>query len=54
MIQRIQTLYLFIVVLLNAVLVQWAPLWTKSSGEGIYLEHNIWVAAAFYTIAAFG
>ena len=52
MIQRIQTLYLLIVFLMNAVLVQWTSLWTNSAGEEIYLENYMWVSAAFYSIAA--
>lgn len=52
MIQRIQTLYLLIVALMNAVLVQWTPLWTSSAGEDVYLGNKIWIAAAFYSIAA--
>ena len=52
MIQRIQTVYLLIVLLMNAVLVQWTPLWTNSEGENIFLEGNIWVSVCFYAIAA--
>ena len=54
MIQRIQTFYLIVVLLLNAVAVQWASLWTNSEGEEIYLEHNIWIAIGFYSIATLG
>ena len=53
MIQRIQSVYLLIVLLMNAVLVQWAPVWTNSAGEKIYLEGNIWIVVLFYAIAAF-
>ncbi len=51
MIQRIQTIYLLLVALLCAVLVQWSSLWTLASGEQIYLEHMLWVAVAFYSVA---
>lgn len=52
MIQRIQTVYLLLVVLLNTILIQWTPLWTNTEGEEVFLEQNIWISAGFYTIGA--
>ena len=51
MIQRIQTLYLLFIVILNAVLVQWTALWSNSMGETVFLEGELWVAVCFYSIA---
>ncbi|MGB5237034.1 MAG: DUF4293 domain-containing protein [Flavobacteriaceae bacterium] len=52
MIQRIQTLYLLLVVILNAILVHWAGLWPDILGETVFLEGKFWVAISFYSIAA--
>ncbi len=52
MIQRIQSLYLLLIVIVNAVLVQWAELWSTSMGKSVFLEGELWVAASFYSIAA--
>ncbi len=51
MIQRIQTFYLLLVLILNAVLVQWAELWSNAEGESVFLESEFWVAVSFYGIA---
>ncbi len=52
MIQRIQTLYMLIVVLLSAVLIQWLAIWTTIDGTQVYFDNLVWVAVAFYTSAA--
>ncbi|WP_340076645.1 DUF4293 domain-containing protein [Leptobacterium sp. I13] len=41
MIQRIQTLYLLIVVLLMGVLPFFMPLWNDADGEAVYAESNM-------------
>ena len=51
MIQRIQSLYLLLAVLVNAVLVHWVALWTSSEGVKVYFDHNLWLTAAFYAVA---
>jgi uncharacterized membrane protein len=52
MIQRIQTLYLILVILLNAVLVQWSVLWSTAEGGDVFLDNSLWVAVMFYSISA--
>ncbi|MEN8788866.1 MAG: DUF4293 domain-containing protein [Flavobacteriaceae bacterium] len=52
MIQRIQSLYMLLIVILNAVLVQWAELWSTAEGASVFLESELWVALCFYSIAA--
>lgn len=52
MLQRIQTLYMLVVVLLSAVSVQLLSLWTTVDGTQIYFDNIIWVAVAFYASAA--
>ena len=51
MIQRIQTLYLLIIVVLNAVLIQWTSLWNIEAGDQYFFDHNLWTAVAFYAVA---
>ena len=51
MIQRIQTLYLLLVIVLSAILVQWAELWSNATGEAVFLDGELWVAVSFYGIA---
>tara|TARA_R110002050_G_scaffold1281_3_gene9263 strand:- start:85823 stop:86233 length:411 start_codon:yes stop_codon:yes gene_type:complete len=48
MIQRIQTLYLLVVVLLTAVLPFWVNLWSDVSGEEIFAKNDILISGAFY------
>ena len=52
MIQRIQTLYMLIVVLLSAVLMQWLEIWTTTDGTQVYFDNIAWVAVVFYASAA--
>ena len=51
MIQRIQTLYMLLVVLISAVLMQWLAIWTTGDGTQIYFDNIVWLAVAFYTTA---
>ncbi|QWX82852.1 DUF4293 domain-containing protein [Cellulophaga sp. HaHaR_3_176] len=51
MIQRIQTLYLLIVILLTAALPFWVNLWSDSNGTHIYAQNDILISAAFYVSA---
>jgi hypothetical protein len=51
MIQRIQTVYLIVVVLLAGVLPFWINLWSDSSGEEIFAANEILVSLVFYTSA---
>ena len=52
MIQRIQSLYLIIVLLLSAVLVQLTSIWTNADGKEVYFDEILWLAVAFYISAA--
>ncbi len=47
MIQRIQTLYLVLVVLLAAVLPFVVSLWTLADGTEVYAQNNLIILAAF-------
>jgi hypothetical protein len=47
MIQRIQTIYLFIVVLVAAILPFLIPIWTTESGEEIFAIDKVIVLGAF-------
>jgi hypothetical protein len=51
MIQRIQTLYLFLVVLVSGLLPFWINLWSDADGNAIYAKHDIAVSLAFYVSA---
>lgn len=51
MIQRIQSLYLLIVLLLSAVLVQWASVWKNPEGSAVFFDEIGWLAVAFYGVA---
>tara|TARA_R110000868_G_scaffold21640_7_gene89775 strand:- start:64572 stop:64982 length:411 start_codon:yes stop_codon:yes gene_type:complete len=51
MIQRIQTLYLLVVVLLTAVLPFWVNLWSDANGEEIFAQNEILISGAFYLSA---
>ncbi|WP_425236177.1 DUF4293 domain-containing protein [Ulvibacterium sp.] len=48
MIQRIQTVYLFVVVLLGAVLPFWANLWSDGEGNEIFARNEVWISLVFY------
>jgi len=52
MIQRIQTVYLAVVVLLAGALPFWLNLWTDAGGEEVYARQELLISAAFYTSAA--
>ncbi|MDR6300699.1 DUF4293 domain-containing protein [Mesonia maritima] len=47
MIQRIQTIYLFIVVLIAAILPFLIPIWTTESGEEVFAIDKVVVLGAF-------
>ena len=51
MIQRIQSLYLLLVIILSAVLIQWASLWSID-GAAVYFDDMLWLSVAFYLVAA--
>ncbi len=43
---------MLIVVLLNAVGIQWAALWSTAEGDPVYAGQIIWISAIFYGVAA--
>ncbi|AYN68843.1 DUF4293 family protein [Euzebyella marina] len=51
MIQRIQTVYLFIVVLIVAIVPFWVNLWSDANGNEIYAQNEILISGAFYISA---
>ncbi|MGY8916192.1 MAG: DUF4293 domain-containing protein [Flavobacteriales bacterium] len=51
MIQRIQTVYLIVVILLTGVLPFWINLWSDASGNEIYAANEIIVSLVFYVSA---
>ncbi|MCJ7466876.1 MAG: DUF4293 domain-containing protein [Maribacter sp.] len=51
MIQRIQTIFLLIVILLTGVLPFWVNLWSDAQGKEIYAQSEILVSAVFYLSA---
>ena len=52
MIQRIQTLYLLVVILLTAVLPFWVNLWSDVNGNEIFAQNEILISVAFFASAA--
>ncbi|MDO6519791.1 protein of unknown function [Zobellia uliginosa] len=48
MIQRIQTVYLLIVVLVAGVLPFWVNLWSDAEGNEIFASHEIFISLTFY------
>lgn len=52
MIQRIQTLYMLIVVLLGGALPFFVPLWTDDGGNGVFAGDLLWISWGFYVSAA--
>ena len=52
MIQRIQSVYLFVVVLLALVLPHIISLWSVSDGTEIFAQNELWISIAFYASAA--
>ena len=51
MIQRIQSLYLLLVLILSAILIQWAALW-RIDGTAVYFDSIVWLSVGFYLVAA--
>lgn len=51
MIQRIQTVYLMVVILLGAVLPFFVNLWSDAAGNEIFAENEVFISIAFYIIA---
>jgi len=51
MIQRIQTVYLAVVVLLAGALPFWLNLWTDAGGEDVYARQELLISSAFYASA---
>ena len=51
MIQRIQTLYMVIVLLLNMAAVQFLALWTMADGTTVHPSDITWVMWSFYAVA---
>ncbi len=52
MIQRIQTLYLLLVVIINGVLPFWVYLWTGADGEAVYAQNEMLYSMTFIISAA--
>ena len=52
MIQRIQSVYLFVVILLSGVLPFIFPLWKDAKGVEFFAKQDVLIAVAFYSIAA--
>ncbi len=48
MIQRIQSIYLMLVVLLGALLPFWLALWVDNSGDVVFAKNELAVSLAFY------
>ncbi|GGW27657.1 DUF4293 domain-containing protein [Arenibacter certesii] len=48
MIQRIQTVYLIVVILLGAVLPFFVNLWSDAAGNEIFADHAVFLSLAFY------
>ncbi|EIJ39770.1 DUF4293 domain-containing protein [Galbibacter orientalis] len=51
MLQRIQSIYLFLVVIISGVLPFWVYLWTDNAGEAVYAESDILYSALFIASA---
>jgi hypothetical protein len=51
MIQRIQTLYLLIVILLTAALPFWVNLWSDVKGNEIFAKDDVLISGAFFVSA---
>ncbi|MBA6314424.1 DUF4293 domain-containing protein [Cellulophaga sp. HaHa_2_95] len=51
MIQRIQTLYLLIVILLTAALPFWVNLWSDVKGKEIFAKDDILISGTFFVSA---
>ena len=51
MIQRIQTVYLLVVILISGILPFWVNLWSDTGGNEIFAKNEILVSIAFYASA---
>ncbi|HDZ13899.1 hypothetical protein LCGC14_0721630 [marine sediment metagenome] len=51
MIQRIQTVYLFFVMLVSGILPFWVNLWSDPDGNIIFAKNDILISSAFYISA---
>jgi len=51
MIQRIQTVYLLVVILVSGILPFWVNLWSDTNGNEIFAENDIFISVAFYVSA---
>jgi len=54
MIQRIQTLYLIVVILLGAIVPFFLNLWSDAVGKEIFADNEVFVSIAFYVVAVLG
>jgi Ca2+/Na+ antiporter len=54
MIQRIQTVYLIVVIILGAVVPFFVNLWSDAAGNEIFAENEVFVSIAFYAVAVLG
>ncbi|WP_224483731.1 DUF4293 domain-containing protein [Robertkochia aurantiaca] len=52
MLQRIQSLYMFLVVIINGVLPFWVNLWTDNNGEAVYAQDDLFYSVFFLVSAA--
>ncbi len=51
MIQRIQTLYLFFVMLVSGILPFWVNLWSNADGNAVFAQQDITISLIFYASA---
>ncbi|WP_430906331.1 DUF4293 domain-containing protein [Maribacter sp. 2-571] len=51
MLQRIQTVYLLLVLIIAGVLPFWLHLWSDASGTEIYASNEMLISISFYVIA---
>jgi uncharacterized membrane protein len=51
MIQRIQTVYLLVVILIAGILPFWVNLWSDAQGNEIFAKNEILISLAFYISA---
>lgn len=51
MIQRIQTVYLFFVMLISGLLPFWVNVWSDPDGNAIFTKYDILISSAFYITA---
>ncbi|QLG46197.1 DUF4293 domain-containing protein [Costertonia aggregata] len=51
MIQRIQTVYLILVILVTGILPFWVNLWSDASGNEIFAKNEMFISIAFYASA---